>query len=150
MERFVVDGWDTTKPSAIGTENFDTILDLDGAGNVTNRRLFGSGFDDVVGRQDAAGGVKWYATDRLGSVRQVFDNAGNVSGTTDYDAFGGFLGGVPVYRYAFTGRETDAALGLQYSRGRMYDSTTGRWMGEDPIRTAAGDANSLFTDIVDE
>ena len=141
VEKFVVDGWDTTKPGAIGTENFDTILDLDGAGNVTNRRLFGSGFDDVVGRQDAAGGVKWYATDRLGSVRQVFDNAGNVSGTTDYDAFGGFLGGVSVDRYAFTGREEDVALGLQYSRGRMYDSATGRWMGEDPIRQAAGDAN---------
>ena len=141
VEKFVVDGWDTTKPRAVGTENFDTILDLDGSGNVTNRRMFGSGFDDVVGRQDAAGGVKWYATDRLGSVRQVFDNAGNVSGTTDYDAFGGFLGGVSVDRYAFTGREVDAALGLQYSRGRMYDSATGRWMGEDPIRTAAGDAN---------
>ena len=35
VEKFVVEGWDTTKPSAIGTENFDTILDLDGAGNVT-------------------------------------------------------------------------------------------------------------------
>ncbi len=141
VEKFVVDGWDTTKPHAIGTENFDTILDLDGAGAVTNRRLFGSGFDDMVGRQDAAGSVKWYATDRLGSVRQVFDNAGNVSGTTDYDAFGGFLGGVSVDRYAFTGREVDVSLGLQYSRGRMYDSATGRWMGEDPIRQAAGDAN---------
>ena len=141
VEKFVVDGWDTTKPRAVGTENFDAILDLDGAGTVTNRRLFGSGFDDVVGRQDASGSVKWYATDRLGSVRQVFDNAGNVSGTTDYDAFGGFLGGVSVDRYAFTGREADVALGLQYSRGRMYDSATGRWMGEDPIRTTAGDAN---------
>ena len=141
VEKFVVDGWDTTKPGAVGTENFDTILDLDGAGTVTNRRLFGSGFDDVVGRQDSSGSVKWYATDRLGPVRQVFDNAGNVSGTTDDDAFGGFLDGVSVDRYAFTGREVDAPLGLQYSRGRMYDSATGRWMGEDPIRQAAGDAN---------
>ena len=76
IEKFVVDGWDTAKPRAVGTENFDTILDLDGAGSVTTRRLFGGGFDDVAGRQDVAGGVAWYATDRLGSVRQVFDNAG--------------------------------------------------------------------------
>ena len=141
VEKFVVDGWDTTKPRAIGTENFDTILDLDGAGTVTNRRMFGSGFDDVVGRQDAAGSVKWYATDRLGSVRQVFDNAGNVNGTTDYDAFGGFLGGVSVDRYAFTGREADAALGLQYSRGRMYDSATGRWNERRPDPDNGGRRN---------
>ena len=35
VEKFVFDGWDTTKPRAVGTENFDTILDLDGAGSVT-------------------------------------------------------------------------------------------------------------------
>ncbi len=142
VEKIVVDGWDTTKPGAVGTENFDTILDLDGAGTVTNRRMFGSGFDDVVGRQDASGGVKWYATDRLGSVRQVFDNAGNVSGTTDYDAFGGFLGGVSVDRYAFTGRETDAALGLQYSRGRMYDTATGRRLCGSDLRPSSGPSRS--------
>ncbi len=139
--QYVVDGWDTTKPSAIGTENFDTILDLDGTGAVTDRRVFGAGFDEVVARQDAGGDVSWYATDRLGSVRQVFDNSGATSGETDYDAFGGFLGGVPVDRYAFTGREWDETLGLQYSRARMYDPSTGRWMGEDGIRQAGEDPN---------
>jgi len=33
-------------------------------------------------------------TDHFGSVRTVFDNSGTVTNTVDYDAFGGFLGGV--------------------------------------------------------
>lgn len=139
---YVLDGWDTAKPGgSVGTEAFDAVLDLDGSGNVTDRRLFGAGFDDVVADRTAAGGTAWYATDRLGSVRAAFDNSGTVSGAADYDAFGGFLGGVPVDRYAFTGREYDSTLGLQYSRGRMYDSATGRWTGEDSVRQTAGDPN---------
>ncbi len=105
------------------------------------RHVFGPGHDDVVARQAAGGDIDWYLADRLGLVRAVFDNAGTVTNAIDYDTFGGFLGGVPVDRYGFAGREWDVALGLQYNRARLYDPSTGRWMGEDPIRQAAGDAN---------
>ncbi len=141
VEKFVVDGWDKTKPGAIGTENFDTILDLDGAGNVITRRMFGAGFDAPLARQDAAGAIRWYGVDNLGSVRTIIDNSGNVTNATDYAAFGAFLGGVPVDRYAYTGREWDAAIGLQYSRARMYDTANGRFHSEDSERFAAGDVN---------
>ncbi len=105
------------------------------------RHVFGPGHDDVVARHNAGGNVDWYVDDRLGSERAVFDNAGMVTNAIDYDAFGSFLGGVPVDRYGFAGREWDAALGLQYNRARMYDPSTGRWMGEDGIRQTAGDPN---------
>ena len=59
-ERYVVDGWDTAKSGAVGTENFDAVIDLDGSNNVMSRRVFGAGFDEPVVRRDAGGGVAWY------------------------------------------------------------------------------------------
>ena len=47
-ERYAVDGWDTAKGGAVGTENFDVTLDLNGSNAVTGRRLFGAGFDEPV------------------------------------------------------------------------------------------------------
>ncbi len=138
-ERYVVDGWDTAKPGAVGTENFDVVMDLDGDDDVIARRLFGPGFDELVGGQDGGGTVRWYGTDHLGSVRKVFDNSGTVTNTVDYDAFGGFLGGVPVDRYAYTGREWDSATGLTHYRAREKDGH--RFLSEDPMGFGAGDAN---------
>jgi RHS repeat-associated protein len=138
-ERFVVDGWDTAKPGAVGTENFDAAIDLNGSNAVTARRVFGAGFDDLVGMQSGSGAVSWYGTDHLGSVRQVFDNSGTVTNTVDYDAFGGFLGGVPADRYAYTGREYDAVTGQTHYRARVKDGH--RFTTEDPLRFATGDTN---------
>jgi len=74
VEKFVVDGWDTAKPGAVGSENFDTVLDLDASGNVTTRRLFGAGFDEVLAKQSAAGTATWYDADKFGSVRKLFNS----------------------------------------------------------------------------
>jgi RHS repeat-associated protein len=137
VEKFVVDGWDTTKPGAIGTENFDVAIDLNASGTVTNRRMFGAGFDELLGGQDGTGAVRWYGTDHLGSVRTVFDNSGTVTNTVDYDAFGSFLGGVPVDPY--TGREYDSVTGLTHYRAREKDGH--RFLSEDPKGFSAGDAN---------
>ena len=139
VEKFVVDGWDTTKPGAVGTENFDVAIDLDASGNVTNRRLLGAGFDDLLGGQDSTGAVRWYGTDHLGSVRTVFDNSGTVTSTVDYDALGGFLGGVPVDRYVYTGREYDTVTGLTHYRAREKDGH--RFLSENPKGFSAGDPN---------
>jgi len=43
--------------------------------------------------------------------------------------------------FGFTGRERDQETGLQYNRARYYDARAGRWISEDPIGFAAGDAN---------
>ena len=55
VERFAFDGGDTAKPRPIGNEQFDTYADLDASNNVTMRRMYGSGFDELVIRRDAAG-----------------------------------------------------------------------------------------------
>jgi RHS repeat-associated protein len=142
VEQYVVDGWDTAKPEAVGTENFDTVMDLDGSGTVTGRRLYDPGVD-LLGVRVDGGGAAWHLGDRQGSVRAVTNSAGVVMGTRGYDGFGQVTSesGSGLDRYGYTGRENDATLGLQYNRGRMYNAATGRWMSEDPIRQQAGDAN---------
>ncbi|MGL4421528.1 MAG: hypothetical protein ACRCZF_12735 [Gemmataceae bacterium] len=53
FESYLLDGWDTAQPIAIGTENFNAIADLDSSGNVTQYRMFGSGFDDPLAALNA-------------------------------------------------------------------------------------------------
>src|SRR5581483_11183521 len=142
-ERYALDGWDTARPGAVGTENFDVFADLDAAGTVTARRVFGPGFDEPVARLDPSGEVGWYGTDSQDSVRLIFDNTGTVTGSRDYTAFGAITAesGAGLDRYAYTAREGDAALGLQSNRQRMYDPATGRFTSEDPSGLSAGDVN---------
>ena len=45
------------------------------------------------------------------------------------------------YIFGYTGRLLDDATGLQNNLNRWYDATVGRWISEDPIGFAAGDAN---------
>jgi len=73
-ERFVQDGWATDKPVAVGNENFDTILDLDGSNALVTRRVTGDGFDDLIARISSAGTVGWYITDRQGSGQSIPDS----------------------------------------------------------------------------
>src|SRR5262249_26076154 len=42
-------------------------------------------------------------------------------------------------RWKYTGREYQSDLKWQYNRARWYDTTTGRWITEDPSGFSAGD-----------
>jgi RHS repeat-associated protein len=117
--------------------------DLNGSSVVQVQYLHGPGIDEVLARS-TGGASAWYLTDRMGSVRQVTNLAGSVLDTVTYDPFGSVVSeSGPAYgdRFKYTGREFDAASGLQYNRARYYDSTTGRWLSQDPLGFAAGDAN---------
>ena len=139
--RFGLDGWDSSKPRGVGTENFDAVVDRDASGAVLVRRLFGSGFDAVLSRSDASG-VRWYGTDRLGTVHEWFDASGvRVGAVVQFDGYGTVVSGALSDRYGFTGREWDSVVGLQYSRARWYSPTQGRFTSEDPLGLRAGDAN---------
>jgi RHS repeat-associated protein len=44
-------------------------------------------------------------------------------------------------RFQFTGQEWDSYAGLDYYKGRWYDTVTGRFFEQDPIGFSAGDRN---------
>ncbi len=141
-ERFGYDGWDTSKPGAIGSENFDPWVDLDGSNALTARRVYGTGFDDLDAKVASGGTVNWYLTDNQGSVRNLTNSSGALVGTIVYDAFGKTTSSSGTTdRYGYTGREWDSFLGLQYSRARVYDPTIAKWYSADPLGFGAGDAN---------
>jgi RHS repeat-associated protein len=143
-ERSAQDGWDTSKPGAVGNENFDVVLDLNSTNGLVTRRLYGDGQDDIIAKQSLGGVVTWYLTDHLGSVQSLLDNSGISVGTLAYSAFGGTTTNTGATdRYQYTGREWDAALGLQFNRDRMYLSSSGRWLSEDPSGFRAGDPNLM-------
>jgi RHS repeat-associated protein len=140
-----------------------------GAGNLdandlSHRYLWGPAVDMLLADEqvdwsdwDADGETLWALADHLGTVRDVVDNSGegrihrafeafgNVVAETHYNASGGAVTpGQPGFvdlTFAFTGRWFDKATGLQNNLNRWYDASIGRWMSEDPIGHAAGDAN---------
>ncbi|MEJ7594163.1 MAG: RHS repeat-associated core domain-containing protein, partial [Planctomycetaceae bacterium] len=118
--------------------------DLDAAGNVVARYLFGTSIDEVAARWMPTDGTAWYVTDKLGSVRYLLDNAGTILNSLVYDSFGNIISQSnpsAFDRFTFTGREFDAELGLYYYRARSYNPELGRFISQDPIAFAAGDAN---------
>ena len=111
---------------------------------MTSRQLQGDGIDQHLAWV-TSGGQYWYLTDHLGSTRDVVDSSGTLKDSVAYDAYGNIIGTElnPSYRgmYAWTGRQVDLETGLQYNRARWYDSTTGRWISQDPMGFDAGDSN---------
>jgi RHS repeat-associated protein len=93
----------------------------------------------------------WPITDHQGSVRDVLSAPGVRSEHIRYSGFGQIVEvrngstidptKTPTVSYAYTGREWDPDINLQYNRNRWYDPATGRWMSQDPIGFQAGDQN---------
>jgi RHS repeat-associated protein len=110
--------------------------------------LHGPLVDQVLAQEDAAtGDVDWLLADHQGTIRDVvrWDDTADETVTVThftYDTFGNVTSGDTTQtRYLYTGRDWDSDSGLQYNRARWYDPQTGRWISEDPIGFAAGDAN---------
>ncbi len=83
-----------------------------------------------------------YLLDRLGSVRGLTDEAGNLVASYRYDPWGNLLSssGSVANPLRFTAREYDEESGLYFYRARYYDPTAGRFISRDPARLA-GDPN---------
>ena len=120
----------------------DIALEFDVFDALQARYSHGDGRDEPL-VMERGGQPYFYHTDHLGSVRLVTDSIGSVVNAYDYDAFGNFevRSEAVTNPYTFTGREYDAESGLYYYRARYYDSNTGRFLNEDSLGFAAGDAN---------
>ena len=134
-----------------GDAGDEIALRLDGAGAVISRYLHGSLVDEVLAEENiGSGGVRdvlWAMTDHQGSVRdlaRVTSGTASVVNHIVYDAFGKTVSETDAaiaHLYGYTGRELDKETGLQYNRARYLDLVLARWISQDPIGFAEGDAN---------
>ncbi len=106
-------------------------------------RSYTYGLELIDERQQISGNptISFYGYDGHGSVRQLFNSAGAVTDTYDYDAFGNLVGstGTTPNNYLFAGQQFDQALGLYFLRARYYNTNTGRFLTMD---TFEGDPES--------
>jgi RHS repeat-associated protein len=111
----------------------NTIEEVDVSGNELARYAQGVGIDEPLAelRLGAAG---YYEQDGLGSVTSLSGATGALSNSYAYDAFGTLTAstGSLANPFQYTGRDFDSETGLRYYRARYYDSTTGRFLSEDP------------------
>jgi RHS repeat-associated protein len=125
-------------------QNQNIALEFDSSGSLTNRYLYGDDIDTLLADEPTSGSVLWAFGDNLGTVRDVTDNSGTVSNHLTYGAFGNVTNETNPssgMRFGFTGRDLDRDSGLNYYRSRYYGSDIGRFISEDRIGFAAGDAN---------
>lgn len=118
--------------------------DLNPMGAVLSRYLHGAEVDELIARYQPGEGTDWYLTDRLGSIRDAINAAGNLINQISYNSFGEILSqtnSAEGDRFTFAGREYDAETGLYYNRARYYDSTLGRFISEDPLGFGGQDTN---------
>jgi RHS repeat-associated protein len=88
--------------------------------------------------EQVAGTALYLHTDRLGSVRALTTQQGNVVGTSDYDPYGGVVRhGSAISPLGYAGQYTDVETGLVYMRARYYDPTTGQFITKDPLAAAS-------------
>jgi len=87
----------------------------------------------------------WLLADHQGSVHQVVDDSGAVEVDTRYDSYGVITSlDSPATLdtiVGYTGQVYDVESGLHYFNARYYDAPSGRFLSEDPIGFAGGDAN---------
>ncbi len=152
LERYVYDDIQNGLVSTDGGNVVFDFVDPDGSGAqsiaLSKRYLYGEVVDQILAQEDLsktlgdANRTLWPLVDNLGTVRDLAKQDGTIAAHYKYDSYGNVTSGdTSQTRYLFTGREFDTATDLQYNRARWYDAGVGRWLSEDPLGFAAGDAN---------
>jgi RHS repeat-associated protein len=144
---FAYDPFGRRTRKAISGQTTDYLYDWDNpvqelsGGVVLANLLTGLGIDEYFTRTDGSG-RRSLLGDALGSILALTDDAGVVQTSYTYEPFGATTvsGQSNANPLQYTARENDGT-GLYYYRARYYSPARGRFMGEDPVGFAGGDAN---------
>jgi RHS repeat-associated protein len=134
------------------------VLELNAAGLVAERYLWGPAVDQILAEENSSRDVLWPLTDNEGTVRDVLQftpaSGSNTAQSTiiDHIVYSGFgqiedvqaltsAGAGYVPTISFQGQYWDAAAGSYYFVARWYNPTTVRYESLDPLGFSAGDPN---------
>ncbi|RJQ44179.1 MAG: RHS repeat-associated core domain-containing protein [Gaiellales bacterium] len=119
-----------------------TAYITDPAGALTEEMLTGpGGLIAVTDHSGATPETSWYHYNPHGDTSALTDDAGSVTATHRYDAFGNELRANDT-SYGYTGkwqRDSDAATGLIRMGVRDYDPALGRFISTDSLRGSMSD-----------
>ncbi len=147
-------------------EGINAVLHFDGssASNLSHRYLWSDNVDELLADEQFGGSnTLWGLADHLGSLRDIADYIESTGVTTianhrTINSFGNLISETNTsvdLIYAFTGKQSDEATGLQHNLFRWLDPSLGQWLNEDPVGFAAGDENirryvgNMTIDLVD-
>jgi RHS repeat-associated protein len=118
-------------------DGMDLLEEVDSSGNVLARYTQG-GLDEPFAEL-RSGTTSYYEQDGINSISSLSNTTGGLINTYAYDSFGKLTTstGTLANPFQFTGREFDPETGLRYYRARYYDSSTGRFLTEDPAASNA-------------
>lgn len=117
--------------------------------DLSHRYLWGPGIDQLLADEQVettSSPVEnyWALADHLGTIRDLADNTGDLANHRVYDSYGRLAHETDTaieQLFGYTGKALDEETGLQNNLNRWYDASVGRWISEDPIGFAGGDAN---------
>jgi RHS repeat-associated protein len=120
---------------------------------IQHRYVWSDNVDDLLADEQNPGlssrNTLWALSDHLGSIRDIADTnestgATSIANHRRYDSFGRRVwetNDAMDLVFGYTGKLFDETTRLQNNLNRWYDSSTGRWISQDPIGFAGGDAN---------
>lgn len=118
------------------------IEERDGNGNLLVYYTIG---DEEIISQTRGTKTSYYLYDGHGSTRELTDEAGNITDTYPYDAFGNLLKktGNTENSYLYAGEQFDPNTGFYYLRARYMDPAIGRFITMDSFAGSIYDPVSL-------
>jgi len=92
----------------------------------------------ILGQVNGSNQASYTLGDAVNSVRGLTDGTGALTGSADYDAFGGVRATSGTSSvFGFTGEQADAETGFTYLRARYVNTSLGRFLSIDTVQPNA-------------